>query len=216
MDFATQYAAAIFGIVGVLLGAVLSFAMQWRLSKRDYDLRVWDKLLDRRVSAHEAIIGIALQMRVTMALGGFDDDGELMRIPAVMRSKEDLDDWVTVAITKANAASPWLTVGTTREVYHLQDYVTTLVQTTASTSPDAFRQLAQLVRTDLIDISESLERAAYAFFERDIRRLKLRDLGEGHKHPREVTERRLAQTRLFSDWERIASLSAADTDSGGA
>ena len=81
MEFLRQNASAVFAVAGVLLGGVLTFAANWRLRKRDYDLRAWERLLDRRVAAHEDVIAIALQMRVVVALGELDTKGEVRAWP---------------------------------------------------------------------------------------------------------------------------------------
>jgi hypothetical protein len=46
-------ASALIGVSGVVIGAFITFLASWALRKRDYDLRLWDKLIDRRIDAHE-------------------------------------------------------------------------------------------------------------------------------------------------------------------
>jgi hypothetical protein len=39
------------------------------MRKRDLDLKIWEKLLDRRIAAHETVIGLAIAMRRMAPLG---------------------------------------------------------------------------------------------------------------------------------------------------
>jgi len=206
MSFLSDNASAIFGVAGVLLGGVLTYAAGWRLRKRDYDLRMWDRLMERRIAAHEGVLSAALELRVMNVIGGRDEQGELRRAPLVLASREDFEDWFARVALVANAGSPWLSTEATREVNFMQDYVLTLHENARSVPSELFPELGVIVRQDFIDLSDSLERAAHSFFRRDIRSLTLRDADEWHKYPREETERRLNATRLMTEWSRVANL----------
>jgi hypothetical protein len=94
----THNAAAVLALLGVLVGVIvtggLTFANGWIMRKRDLDLKIWEKLLDRRIAAHETVIGLAIAMRRMAPLGGTDAAGELVRAPEVMMSKEAFDTWL--------------------------------------------------------------------------------------------------------------------------
>jgi hypothetical protein len=87
-QFFNQHSSAFFALLGALGGAFLSFLASWVLRKREYDLQLWMKLIDRRIRAHEDLIKVALEMRVMIALGGVDDKGEVLRVPRVLLSRE--------------------------------------------------------------------------------------------------------------------------------
>lgn len=81
-EFLQENASALFALGGAFGTALLSFLAAWFLRKRDYDLRLWDKLLERgRIDAHERLINVALEMRVMVALGGVDKAGKVVRSP---------------------------------------------------------------------------------------------------------------------------------------
>jgi hypothetical protein len=51
-----ENSSAVFALFGAGGRAFLLFLGSWLLRKRDYDLHLWEKLLDRRISAHEAVV----------------------------------------------------------------------------------------------------------------------------------------------------------------
>jgi hypothetical protein len=206
VSFLSDNASAIFGIGGLLVGGGFGFLGNWLLRKRDYDLRAWGQLLDRRVEAHEQVMAIAGQMHLMGALGMRDDEGELERCPLILRSKEVFEEWFSDSAAKITRYSPWLTTEATREFYYVLDYLTTLHQNTLSVSDDHFLELGAILRKDFVDLSAGLERAGYAFFQKDIFRLKLRKGDAWHKYPRAETERRLEATQLIKEWDAIAKL----------
>jgi len=46
-EFISKNASAIFGLLGALGGGSITFFTTWLIKKREYDLRLWDKLLER-------------------------------------------------------------------------------------------------------------------------------------------------------------------------
>lgn len=210
MDFLKQNASAVFGILGALGGAGLTSFAAWFLRKRDYDLRLWEKLLDRRIRAHEQLIKVALEMRVMVALGGTDAGGGAARAPQVMMSKQIFDDWFGRAVEAALGGSTWLSVRGKREANLLQDYLVTLYTNLEKVPSEGYLAVGEIIRQDFIDLSGCLEEAAFSFFEKDVRRLRLGKLSEWHKYPLEETRRRLLATHLLTRWEEIRKL----TDSG--
>lgn len=215
-DFLQQNASALFGILGALGAVVLTFVTQWLLRKRDYDLRLWDKLLERRIAAHEALINIAIEMRVMVGLGGVDAEGEVARTPRVLLDRAVFHDFFARATGAGVVATTWLSIEARREFNFLQDYLGTLDMHTAEFPSERLREVGTIIRQDFIDISSSLERVAFAFLQRDVRRLSLGTLDEWHKFPREVTEKRLRETVLLQRYEDLAAMRQPPAPTGGA
>jgi len=203
-QFLQDHASALFGLFGAFGAGILSFLTAWLLRKRDYDLRLWDKLLERRIGAHEQLINVALEMRVMVATGGADGEGGPARAPQVLISREAFEEWFTRAVGTGVAGSTWLSIDARREANFLQDYLATLHMNLEHVPGERFLEVGGVIRHDFIDISNRLERAAFAFLQRDVRRLSIGNLDEWHKYPREVTVERLRGTRLLSKWDEIA------------
>jgi hypothetical protein len=62
-----QYGAAIFTLLGAVVAAFLAGAWAlvnaWIMRNRDLRLKLWEKLLDRRIGAHDSVLHIVLVQR---------------------------------------------------------------------------------------------------------------------------------------------------------
>ena len=61
-EFFTHNAPAVLALVGVLVGSFatvgLSFVNAWVMRNRDLNLKLWENFLDRRIAAHENVLGL--------------------------------------------------------------------------------------------------------------------------------------------------------------
>lgn len=213
MEFLEAHANFVLALGGAVGGALISLVVGWLLRKRDYDLRLWDKLLERRIQAHENLIKVALEMRVMVALGTVDAEGEVIRAPQVLVSQEAFEQWFTAATGSNLKSSTWLATDAKREANFLQDYLVTLHLHLQLVASEDYLSVGSIIRQDFIDISVNLERSAFRFFEKDARRLRLSSLDDWHKHPREQTEKKLKDTQLlqrWSEWSPLAQKSGAN------
>jgi hypothetical protein len=205
-QFFQQNASAVFALLGAAGGGFLSFLGTWLLRKREYDLHLWEKLLDRRISAHEAVIQTALELRGMVPLGGVDRQGEALRAPSLLRSKEVFEAWFQQATARTGPGTTWLTVEAKRELNYLQDYLLTLYMHLGRVPSASYPTVGVIVRDDFIKLSGDLEKCAFRFFESDIHRLEAADLRSWHKYPLEETQRRLKETNLIQRCDEIAAL----------
>jgi hypothetical protein len=209
-EFIYSNASAVFGLLGALGGGLVSFLASWLLTKREYNLRLWDKLLERRIRAHENLIAVALEMRVMVAWGGTEEDGDVARAPHVLRSKEDFEQWFIRFTQLTSEGSTWLTTEAKRELNFVQDYLVTLYQNLAGVPSEKYLRIGQVIRLDFIHLSSELEKKSFAFFEKEVGRLKLGNLKRWHKYRRPETETRLKATTLLSQWEKIEKIIASE------
>ena len=200
-------ASAIFGLLGALGGGILSYVATSLQKRRDFNLQMWGKLFDRRISAHEKVIAVAVEMRVMVALGGVDANGEVRRAPQVLISKEEFERWFTRFTHLTLEGTTWLTTDTKREVNFAQDYLVTLHMNLANVPSDRYLEVGELVRQDFIDLSSSLEKRAFEYFEEGIHKLRLDSLDKHHKYKRPETERRLGLTFLVKKHQQIQAIS---------
>lgn len=203
IEFINKNASAIFGLLGAFGGGAITFLTTWFIKKREYDLRLWDKLLERRIKAHENVIAVALEMRVMVSLGGVDNNGEVARAPQMLLSKDEFERWFTRFTQLTMEGTTWLTTEVKRELNFVQDYLVTLHQNLSNVPSERYLSIGQIIRQDFIDLSSELEKKAFSFFEGEMRQLKLNSLNEWHKYERQVTEKRLKETVLLSRWEIV-------------
>lgn len=208
-QFLQANASAIFGLIGALGGGILSFFATGLLKRREFNLQLWAKLLERRIAAHENVIAVAVEMRVMVALGGVNAKSEVRRAPQVLISKEEFERWFTRFTQLTLEGTTWLSTATKREVNLAQDYLVTLHLHLQAISTDRYLEVGELVRQDFIDLSSSLEKVAYDYFQSGVRKLRLDSLEAHHKYKRPETERRLKATALLSNMPAIHALREA-------
>ncbi|WP_414446672.1 hypothetical protein [Citrobacter koseri] len=170
--FIITHASAIFALIGALGGGLLSFFGALILKKREFNLTVSGKLLDRRIAAHENIISLAIELRVMVALSGESASGEARRAPQIMISRNSFENWLTHFTQLGLTGTSWLSYDAKREVNFVQDYFVTLNMYLDSVPSDEFLNLGELIRQDFISLSSSLEKKAFAFFQSGIRNLQ--------------------------------------------
>lgn len=214
-EFLVHNAAAVLALFGVLLGGILtglwSFASGWIMRNRDLDLKIWEKLLDRRLAAHEAVIKLAKVLRRMVPLGRLDASREVVRAPAVMMSKEAFENWLSEFAEKSSFATTWLATPVKRELNFAQDYFVTIHTNLSGCNSQDYATVGAFVRQDFIDLSSQLEKMTYEVFLKEARKRRLADLSEWHKYPSSETRSRLQQTVLLSKWREIkASFTCGD------
>ena len=201
-----QNSNAVFGFAGAILGAALSMLSAWFLRRREYNLRLWEKLLDKRIKAHEDAISIALHMRITECLGGVIATGEVRRTPRVLLSKEAFELWSFQLTNERSLGSTWLAVDVTRELNYLQDYIINLHLKIGDIPSEHYPKVGELICDDFIDISASIERLAVRFFKKGLWRLRISDVEQWHKYQKSETLRRLSSTQLAKHSDEIRNL----------
>ena len=202
-QFLTTNASAVFGLLGALGAGVLSFFASLMLKRQEFNLQIRSKLLDRQISAHESILKLATEMRVMVGRGGVDESGQVRRGPRILLTKNDFEDWFRRFTDLQLEGSTWLSITTKREVAFVQDYLVTLNRHLSHVPPDKVFELGERLRNDFIDLSSSLEKKTFTFFETGVRKSKLDSLDAWHKYKRSTTERRLSKTALLQEIEHF-------------
>lgn len=204
-----QHSSAMFGLLGVVFGGSISFLSSLALKNREYSHLIWGELLKKRIAAHESLISIAVDMRTMVALGGFDPDGEVVRAPKILISKEVFEDWFTHFTESTNKHHAWLIINAKRELNYVQDYMITLHTNLSSFPSENYLAVGQLIRKDFIELSAKLEKETYFYFESEIGKRALSKFGDWHKYPRPETEARLMKSILLSNWEKIEQIASS-------
>lgn len=205
-EFLSKYSTALFTLAGALLGALASFLTASVMAQKEIRLRLREKLLDRRIEAHEHVIDLSHSMRAVRPLGGLDAEGELARTPAVLISKEVFDDWFNHFYQTMTTTSTWLGMSLIHELNLLQDYVVNLNEFLRQVPTENYQRVGQIIRLDFIHFSESIEKLAFEFFTNDLEKLRISRLPKWHKYPLEETEKRIRNTDLFKHRNELQAL----------
>lgn len=195
--------AAVFGLLGVAVGVILSHFSNISLRTHDLKLRLREKVLDKRIVAHEKVITLAKSLRTMVNIGVVLEDDELARAPYFLITHEAFNEYQATFTSVFGESSTWLDIELTKELNLLQDYSVNLDQIVRQASPELLPVIGNVVRQDFVDFSSEIEKKAYTFFEKDLENLQLGRLSEWHKYSREESERRLRFTQLFIRREEI-------------
>jgi hypothetical protein len=145
-------------------------------------------------------------MRVMSLLDEFNSEGEPLRAPEVMLSKEAFDEWLGEFTRTALPATVWLSTDVKRELYLIQDYLVTVGTNLAGAPSDRFAVVGSFIREDFIDLSNSLEKKAFRYFGAQATRMRLNDLTEHHKYSPEESDRRLKNLAFNARFPRVMAL----------
>ena len=210
-EFLIDNATAVFALIGAFSGAIITGIINFSLKKRETRLRITEKLLDKKLEAHETLIEITNVIRSMVLLGGKDHNDELKRSPLIMQSRKNMDDFLT-ELTKAQAkADRWLSVDAKREVSLFLDYFVNLNEYSLKSSDKALQEAGVLVRDDFIHFALRLENCAHDFFNRDLMKLKFRTDREWHKYPKEKTLEELGKTELYKQKQKVIEVLGHNT-----
>jgi len=199
-------ASAIFALLGTLAGATLTFVGTWILQSQEARNRLLEKVLDKRIQAHEKVIELSKLLRQITSLGYAEKDGELARTPVIMLSHESFDDFLLKFSQAGAESSTWLSTGVTRELNFVQDYFVNLYEFLRDVQPDKFPEIGRIIRQDFIDFSSSLEKLAFDFFAKDLTKMRLNDLSQWHKYPLKTTQKRLNETAFLKNRDEILKI----------
>lgn len=198
--------SAIFTLIGIFVGAALSFLGTLVLNRNEAKTRLLEKVLDRRIAANEQVIKLAHSMRLMVSMGHLDKSGDLARTPNILTSREALENWMELFTQTSGQATTWLSTDLTRELNLVQDYIITLCEYLRPARSDKFPEIGVILRQDFIDFSDALEKLAFEFFAHELTKFKLNDLQKWHKYPRQVTEKRIGTTALMTRTNELAAI----------
>lgn len=210
-EFLINNASAVFALLGALSGAIVTGVINFSLKKRETKLRITEKLLDKKLDAHETLIEITNVIRSMALLGGKDHDNELKRSPLIMQSRKNMDDFLTELMKVQTKADRWLSAAAKREVSLFLDYFVNLNEYARNSSDTALQEAGVLVRNDFLDFALRLENCAHDFFNRDLMKLKFRTDRGWHKYPKEKTLEELGETELFKQKQKVIEILSGNT-----
>jgi hypothetical protein len=204
--FLAEHASALFALAGIVIGAGLSFLRAWVMKGREMKLRLREKVLDRRIQAHEQVIELVKPMRTMVLLGYREDGGEMARTPAPLQSAEAFEQWHSNHYSAVRTSTTWLATEVKRELNLFQDYIVNLTSVLSHAEGDDYTEIGRIIRNDFISFSERIEKLAFEFFESELTNLELNSLQDWHKYPKEKTVERLEETELMRRKDEVNSI----------
>jgi uncharacterized iron-regulated protein len=159
---------AIFVLLGTIIGAVLTFVGTLIHQNREMRNRFLEKLIEKRMEAHEQIISLTKMLRSMKSLGYSEENGELARSPICLNSKEDFNEAFARFYQVGINSSTWLSTVVTREFNFIQDYLINLSEFLKDVDSQKYPKIGQIIRQDFIDFSSTLEKYAFNYFQKEL------------------------------------------------
>jgi len=204
--FLANNAPAIFALAGVIFGTLATGFINYMSVTKEMKLRLTEKLLDKKLEAHESLLNIVVLIRTMVLAGGEDRIGELKRHPLIMDSTKNMNDFLDQFNAVHNTAERWLSSPIKREVSFFLDYFVNLNEFARTANDEALQEAGSVIRNDFIDIALRLENCAHDFFNKDMLRLNYKTDREWHKFPVEETLRKLDETQFYKNKKLIIKI----------
>ena len=186
--------------IGVIIAAFLAFFSSSFLKKKETRLKISEKILDKKIEAHENVLQLAKYLRSTISENKFTVDLELITFPIILATKENYLEWKKDLFIKTNNNSHWLSNDVLKETYFIQDYFINLDNTLENVPDENISNIGIILKNDFIDLSNNLERSILKYFENGWKDLKTISKSDNHKLPKNQTLERLKKlnhTRRF-------------------
>ncbi|WP_314057965.1 hypothetical protein [Empedobacter brevis] len=162
----------ILSFVGVIIGAFLAFISSSFLKRKETRLKISEKILDKKIEAHEDVLKLAKLLRSTLTDNNFTTEMGLITYPIILANKENYLDWKTNLFSKVNNNSHWLSLSVHKELFFIQDYFINLDKTLENIPDENLKNVAIILKNDLIDLSTKLEKSIIEYFDKGWKDLK--------------------------------------------
>jgi hypothetical protein len=192
-DIVKNNIPALFAIIGAISGALISLFGTWVFKKTELRLRLWEKVLDHRIQAHEQVIELARTIRIVNTI----EQSVNIRTPAVLNSQEQFELWYRKHMELFGNVSTWLSNKVLRELYLFQDYLVNLYDFLQNVKSEDYPIIGSIIKQDFIDFSGNIEKLSFKFFSHELRSLRLNNMKKWHKYPMHVTEKRIQSTDFW-------------------
>ncbi|SEJ16735.1 hypothetical protein SAMN05192553_102728 [Cyclobacterium xiamenense] len=190
-------------MLGVLLGVGLTSFVNWKLKSKEAHLRILEKIFDKRLQAHEEVLEISRLLRTTVSTKSADEGDNVITYPVIISSREEFDQFIRRFYELVNYNTHWLDIEVFRELNFIQDYIANVDILLKESNDDSFKEVALIIKSDIIDLAASLEEITMTFFDKDIYAIKIKTKKQHHKYKRTQTIKRLHSTELFKNWSEI-------------
>lgn len=205
--------AGIIGACGALIGVLISQLLEVFRQNRGFAIRQKEKIIDKRIEAHESILDLCESMIVvTMPEGVInydlpEDTEKPIRGIAILNTEDIFDKWWAEIFYNCYRKHVWLSPKVLKELNLFQDYLVNLKIILSQLNADEIKRLSVIVRPDFITMSVNLRRDTVSYLSKDAISFKLRDLNGWHKYKRPHTEKRLNDTQLLKEYTKYLEMS---------
>jgi len=188
---------ALIGLLGVVIGAIISGLSNWFLIKREAKIRIQENLFMRRIKAYEEVIGFSRLLNTVVQTDEVDENGYAITYPGFLQDQEHFDNLILEFYQINNPLTYLLDVHTKKELRYIQDYLGTLNKFLKKKDEKDYIELAKKLRPDFRELAKKLESAANDFFDQEISSMNLRPQKGYPKISDKEFSTRIKNTKLY-------------------
>lgn len=187
--------APLIGLIGLILGSILTFLFSSNLKSKETKLKISEKLIDKRIDAHEQVLKLAKLMRSSHTENQFNSEKELITYPLIFLTEDNYRDWRANYFLVTNEYSHWLSISVLNELFYIQDYIINLDKTLENVHEENFKPIGIILKMDFIEMSTNLEKQVIKYFEKGWENLSIKKKGI-HKLPKQESLKRLKESNF--------------------
>jgi len=206
--------SAVFTLLGVVVGSLLSFLSTSALRMREARLRVTEKIIDQRIQAHEEIARWATSLSNGYGVGHYRDaERTSVFAPGFMLSSDKFGEWKQEFSEIWDRYGFWISAGLHRELRLLSAYVQELSKILAHGYPENIWIVGVMIYEDFPAFMMQIQNQCYRYLTSDALMLRAPSQRVTLAPEAEAAikrKRELAHTVLFSQRERIEKLARTD------
>ncbi|PNW24942.1 hypothetical protein [Formosa algae] len=195
--------APIIGLIGLIIGSILTFLFSSNLKSKETKLKISEKLIDKRIDAHEQVLKLAKLMRSSHTENQFNSEKELITYPLIFLTEDNYRDWRANYFLVTNEYSHWLSIPVLNELFYIQDYIVNLDKTLENVHEENFKPIGIILKMDFIEMSTNLEKQVIKYFEKGWSNLSIKKKGN-YKLPKQESLKRLKESNFTKRYLEIS------------
>ncbi|MDY0780400.1 hypothetical protein [Tenacibaculum sp. IB213877] len=196
----------IIGLLGVLIGVVISNFVSWKLKSKESRLKILEKIFDKRLKAHEEFLEIPKLLRTTTSSQETDENNYFITYPLILNSKETFENFLLKFYDSTNFRSHWFEKDLRKEAFFAQDYLQNVKKRINDIPDENCKELGKIIKADLKEIADILEEKILDFLLIDIHKININSKNREFEYSNELKSKRLKKTQLLQKWYEIEKL----------
>ncbi len=197
---------ATIGVIGVLIGTLISFWTNYLIKSKETALRIHEKIFDKKVIAYENLLNLSQAMRITNTTQIIDKTTVVKKYPNSLKNRESLISFAKKYNKSANENSFWVDIEIVRLLHFFKDYLTHLSITLKDIPEEQFMNAGIIIKNDFLRYAHELETKVTVFFEMEIEKPKLKTRRGYFKYDDETYKKLLMDTELKKNEANIINL----------
>jgi len=191
------------GVIGVLLGSVISAIVSWKMKTKELQLKFVEQIFQKRIDAYEKLLGFTQLLRSTMPTGLVDEKGCAVTPLVIYAHKNQHDQFQIELYDLLNNNCHFLNYKIYEELYYLQTLEVNLNNIFVEQNMGKWEEMSLLIKSDYIQIANNLNELALLFFEKEIYSIKIKTNRGNYEETKTMIKKRLAESSCTKNIDKL-------------